>query len=75
MTGKRFRLTKVTKAVDIFGAGGAVTVPSGVIVSVLSYRGAGRLMVDVLFDNRTLVMFTADLVQHSVGIAEQSVSG
>jgi hypothetical protein len=62
LTGKRFRLKERTLAIEILnGERKAVAIPVGAIIQVAPGAGDGDQVVDVLWDNRTLEMFTCDL--------------
>jgi hypothetical protein len=62
-TGKRFRLKSETVGIESSHDNRvAVTVPAGALVRVLSGpRPDDRRMVDVLWGDRTLVMFAEDI--------------
>ncbi|MCU1335315.1 MAG: hypothetical protein JWO19_896 [Bryobacterales bacterium] len=74
LAGKRFRLSRSTLALDVLaGKRVAVTVPAGCIVQVAS----GPLnkfdrMIDVLWEDRNVVMFAIDVDVPGTEITEQS---
>ena len=63
LTGKRFKLTTPTLAIDnVDGKRFAVTVPAGSIVKVISGPNSDDdRMVDVLWECRVVVMFAVDV--------------
>ena len=64
-TGKRFRLKQEILGIEIVNSERvAITVPMGQLLKVLSGpRPDDKRMVDVLWGERTLVVFTEDLEQ------------
>ena len=63
-TGKRFTLRAPTLAVDnVSEKPQAVTIPAGTTVRVVSGPRNGDRLVDVVWEERALTMFTIDLKQ------------
>ena len=72
LTGKRFKLRKSTLAFDVIDAKrSAVTIPDGAIIAVAAGPTDGDGMVDILWEGRTVVMFTIDLNVHGAEITDQ----
>lgn len=69
-TGKHFRLKEAVLGIErTHGRHLAVTVPSGEIIRVLSGPKPNDMrMVDVLWINRTLVMFAEDIERRGVEV-------
>ncbi len=64
MIGKRYRLKSPTLAILVLdGQNLPVTVPMGSVVQVKNGPLDGDRLVDVLWDSRTVSMFTIDLRQ------------
>jgi len=62
MTGQRYRLTTPTLAImSLDGQNLPVTVPMGSIVQVKDGPLDGDRLIDVVWDGRTVSMFTIDL--------------
>ena len=63
LTGKRFKLSNPTMALDIVdGKRVAITVPTGAVIKVVSGpSGEGDRLVDVVWDGRTVAMFAFDV--------------
>ena len=74
LSGKRFRLTVPTLGIETVGdERKAVQVPAGEIVTVLSGpRPDDRRMIDVLWTDKTLVMFAEDVEHRGRIISEAS---
>lgn len=77
LTGKRFRLKTTTLAIEnMVDARVAVHVPAGETVVVLSGpRPDDRRMVDVLWNNKSLVMFAEDILTRGQEIDQRSGTG
>jgi hypothetical protein len=76
LTGKKFRLNRETIAIEtIREVRGVVMVPSGEIVTVLHGPTADdKRMVDVRWNDRTLVMFAVDVNVRGTEVLEDSAS-
>jgi hypothetical protein len=74
LTGKRFRLNTAILGIEtIEGQRRAVQVPSGDIVAVVSGPAPDdRRMLDVLWNDRPLVMFAEDLTARGHEIGQRS---
>jgi len=74
LTGKKFRLKQETIAIETLGeVRTVVMVPSSEVVTVL--RGPtpdDKRMVDVRWNNRTLVMFAEDIQRRGEEVTEQT---
>jgi hypothetical protein len=71
-TGEQFSLRTPTIAFHMIGGRRvAVTVPAGTIVKVLSGPTTGDRMIEVLFENRPMVMFAIDLQERGEEIKAQ----
>ena len=77
LTGKRFRLKTSTLGIETIGDHRrAVHIPADEVVVVLSGpRPDDRRMIDVLWDDRTLVMFAEDIEVRGKEIGGSSAAG
>ncbi len=75
-TGRSYRLKDATLGIEALdGRRSAVMVPAGEIVRVLSGpRPDDRRMVDVLWGERTLVMFTEDIDSRGEEVRARTVN-
>jgi len=74
LTGKKFRLNRETIAIETIGeVRGVVMVPPGEILTVLhGPTPDDKRMVDVRWNDRTLVMFAVDIQGRGDEVAEQT---
>ena len=74
LTGKRFRLTTDTLAIDSTGEKRiAVTVPAKQVIEVIrGPRPDDKRMVDVRWDGKVLVMFHEDIEDRGEEIADRA---
>ena len=72
LTGRRFKLENPTMAVDVVdGKRVMVTVPAGAVIKVVSGPiSEGDRLVDVVWEGRTVAMFTSDLTVRGTEIKE-----
>ena len=73
LTGKIFRLGERTLAIEVvYGKRRAVTVPAGAIFRVVPGLSDGQQTVDILWEGRTLEIFTCDVNMRGTEIVNQS---
>ena len=73
LTGKLFRLSERTLAIEVLdGKRKAVTLPAGAIFKVVPGPGDGQQTVDILWEGRTLEIFTCDVNMRGTEIVNQS---
>ena len=73
LTGKRFKLGKSTVVRDVADVWrGAVTVPAGAIIEVVSGPNDGDGMVDIFWEGRLVMMFAIDLNVHEAEVMDLS---
>lgn len=74
LTGKKFRLKQETIAIETLGeVRTVVMVPSSEVVTVLhGPTPDDKRMVDVRWNNRTLVMFAEDIQRRGEEVTEQT---
>jgi hypothetical protein len=77
LSGKKFRLNNTTLAVENMAEERrAVQVPAGETITVLSGpKPSDSRMVDVLWNNRTLLMFLEDIQRRGQEISDSSGAG
>ena len=67
MRGQRYRLQTATLAIiNLDGQNHPTTVPSGAIVKVVDGPLDGNRLVDVIWDGKTVMMFTTDIRERCV---------
>jgi len=74
LTGKKFHLKQDTISIETLGdSRSVVMVPSGEVVTVLHGPSPDdKRMVDVRWDDRTLVMFAEDIQRRGEEVTEQT---
>ena len=72
VTGKWFKLTKQTVALDLVGTKrSAVLVPQGAALRVKAALDDGCGMINVLWEGRTVAMFASDLNERAQEVPDQ----
>jgi len=71
--GKQFVMTMAALAHDSASEQGWITIPVGAIVSLMdSPRGGGNPLVKVLWEGRTITIFSTDLTAYGTKITARS---
>jgi hypothetical protein len=71
MRGQRYRLNTPTLAiVKVDGHNSPVTIPHGAVVKVSAGPLHGDRLVDVIWDGKTIMMFTTDIRERGVRFEE-----
>jgi hypothetical protein len=75
LAGKRFKLGTSTLAIEtVEGRRIAVTVPAEAIIKVVSGPVEGSRLVDVLWEDRRVVMFGIDVEMRAIEINDHSAA-